>query len=178
VVLLDDFVGSGSSLLRKDSPKNRWVGKLSKFNREAGRYGSEVLAKDCPIMVHHYVASYEGRQRVIATEEERAKDTAEAWFASVEFSFGMVLPELFKVREPDDKEFLDLVDKYYDPSIETQHFKIGGAGAKLGFAEGALPLVLEHNTPNNSVALLWAESEGSSTAHSMRPLFRRRQRHL
>ena len=177
VVLLDDFVGSGTSLLRKDHATDRWGGKLSKFYREAAMNGGDVLAKDCPIMVHHYVASHEGRQRVVATERERATDTREAWFRSLSFSFGMVLPQSFKMQNPGDQAFLHLIDEYYDGSIETEHFEIGGAGAKLGFASGALPLVLEHNTPNNSVALLWAESEGSSTAHRMRPLFRRRQRH-
>ena len=39
------------------------------------------------------------------------------------------------------------------------------------------PLVLEHNTPNNSVALLWAETAGGDTALAMRPLFRQRRRH-
>jgi hypothetical protein len=28
---------------------------------------------------------------------------------------------------------------------------------KYGYANCALPLVLEHNTPNNSISLLWAD---------------------
>jgi len=31
----------------------------------------------------------------------------------------------------------------------------GGADAVLGFAQCALPVVLSHNTPNNSVYILW-----------------------
>jgi hypothetical protein len=56
--------------------------------------------------------------------------------------------------------------------------KVGGEQAHYGFAKTGLFLVLEHNTPNNSIALLWAEADGDSPAPPMRPLFRRRQRHF
>ena len=48
-----------------------------------------------------------------------------------------------------------------------------------GYGACGLPVVLEHNTPNNSVPLLWAETEGDSekNVHAIRPLFRRRQRY-
>ena len=55
--------------------------------------------------------------------------------------------------------------------------KKGGKDAHFGFGECGLPLVLDHNTPNNSLALLWAETPGDGGKHPMRPLFRRRQRH-
>ena len=47
---------------------------------------------------------------------------------------------------------------------------------RYGYANCALPLVLEHNTPNNSIPILWAETQGK-LGHPMRPLFRRRDRH-
>jgi hypothetical protein len=72
---------------------------------------------------------------------------------------------------------MQLVDRYYDPAVETKSIRVGGTDARLGFGQGALPLILEHNTPNNSVALLWAETDGGNGHHAMRPLFRRRQRH-
>lgn len=70
-----------------------------------------------------------------------------------------------------------------DPEIQTKHTDVGGVNhIGLGYGGCALPLVLEHNTPNNSVALLWAETDGGSRdgarAPAMRPLFRRRQRHV
>jgi hypothetical protein len=48
---------------------------------------------------------------------------------------------------------------------------------KLGYANCALPVVLEHNTPNNSFPLLWAETARANGAHAMEPLFFRRDRH-
>ena len=61
-----------------------------------------------------------------------------------------------------DPQFLALADKYYDPSIESEkHLRECGIdNLKRGYAACSLPLVLEHNTPNNSLALLWAESTG------------------
>jgi hypothetical protein len=47
---------------------------------------------------------------------------------------------------------------------------------KYGYADCALPLVLEHNTPNNAIPILWAETEGK-LGEPMRPLFFRRDRH-
>jgi hypothetical protein len=74
-------------------------------------------------------------------------------------------------------DFMSLIDKYYNPVIETSHTLLGGTNVRLGFGSGALPLVLEHNTPNNSLALLWADTAPSDGEPIMRPLFRRRQRH-
>jgi hypothetical protein len=177
VILLDDFVASGKSLLR---PKNAaWKGKLVRFHENVVRNGSEALEPSWRLLVHHYIAAAEGKVRVELAAAQRGADTAAGpWFPSVEFSYTTVLPPALKLDPTRDAAFLDLVDRYYDPAIEDEHTGVGGDSAKLGFADGGLPLVLEHNTPNNSVALLWEESEGAGGAHRMRPLFRRRKRHL
>src|SRR5947199_10188160 len=43
---------------------------------------------------------------------------------------------------------------------------------RYGFAGGGLPLVLSHNTPNNSIGLLWADrsEEHTSELQSLRHL--------
>ena len=64
-----------------------------------------------------------------------------------------------------------LIDDYYDNSIEDEHTEKGGSGLKYGFANCGLPLILSHNTPNNSLALLWAETD------QVRALFPRVTRH-
>lgn len=84
----------------------------------------------------------------------------------------------FERQQAAEPEFAELVKEYYDNSIETPHINKGGKDARWGFSECGLPLVLEHNTPNNSIALLWAETAGGDNKRAMRPLFRRRQRHL
>lgn len=44
-------------------------------------------------------------------------------------------------------------DTYYDAEkLEDRHT----GSVKLGFSQCALPVVLYHNTPNNSISILWA----------------------
>ena len=65
-----------------------------------------------------------------------------------------------------DQQFDDLLHGNYDCSVEDEH-----KGKVLhGYADCGLPLILSHNTPNNSLYLLW---EGTRT----RPLFPRFERH-
>jgi hypothetical protein len=62
---------------------------------------------------------------------------------------------------------------YYDERASDKHIAVGGtADARLGFAGCALPVVLAHNTPNNSVYILW----GPET-YSFFGLFPRVSRH-
>jgi hypothetical protein len=75
------------------------------------------------------------------------------------------------LRPNDGNPMGALIEAYYDPDIEDQHTKIGGADVKYGFARCGLPLVLSHNTPNNALSLLWADTK------KMRALFPRVSRH-
>ena len=190
VYLIDDFVGSGRSFFRYDEAKKTWKGKLIRF-RESIEAASDavkdadIFDPDWELCIHYYVASYQAR-RDIDNRLEKAQDFLESsgWAEAIHLSFGTVLPAdlpLGVVSDRDDA-FRKLVRTYYDPVIQTKHTGIGGVDhIGLGFSGCALPLVLEHNTPNNSVALLWAETDGGirngEMAPAMRPLFRRRQRH-
>jgi hypothetical protein len=51
-------------------------------------------------------------------------------------------------------------DRYFDPAADDEHGGVGGVSKRFGFADGRLPLVLSHNTPNNSLFLLqeWASN--------------------
>ena len=79
-----------------------------------------------------------------------------------------------------DSEILALCEKTYDPClfkrVEKHCREAGMATMCYGYGGCALPLVLEHNTPNNSVPLIWSET-GPATNPRMRPLFQRRDRH-
>jgi hypothetical protein len=174
--LLDDFIASGKTLLRKDEGK--WKGKLIKFWKSAQRVIETHFEQDFIVCVHHYIASH----KVSAEIEERYKEALgelgdDNLFSRIEFTFGTVLPKNLPIDRERYGEFIKLTDKYYDPDVETKSIRIGGTDARLGFGQGALPVVLEHNTPNNSIALFWAETNGENGHHAMRPLFRRRQRH-
>ncbi|WP_299401861.1 hypothetical protein [uncultured Roseobacter sp.] len=81
---------------------------------------------------------------------------------------------------PADVPVIKLCESAYDPVLFKRlekHCKEANMTTMCyGYGYCALPLVLEHNTPNNSVPLIWSET-GSQTDPLMRPLFHRRDRH-
>ncbi len=61
-----------------------------------------------------------------------------------------------------------LCEKYYTDEFGDHHTGC----VKFGFDNCGLPLILHHNTPNNSIYLLWARKRGNFS-----PLFVRYERH-
>lgn len=190
VYLVDDFAGTGTSFFRYNDKKQKWSGKLWRFKEsiEGARQvlGSDPFDPNWELCVHHYIASSTAAQ-AIGERQELAKDAlaGDGWAKAVHISFGTVLPTDLPlgVVEGRDAAFIKLTQSYYDPIIRTKHTDVGGVEhIGLGYGGCALPLVLDHNTPNNAVALLWAETAGGDrdgvAAPAMRPLFRRRQRHV
>ena len=193
VYLIDDFTGTGTSLLRFDKEKKKWKGKLIRFLDSVANAGKqlrngELFPDDWVLGVHHYVASsaaVEGIRKRLS-EATASLETLETVRNRVPHSsFGMIFPHDLPIDATPGRhdEFIGLTQTYYDPTISTKHTDVGGVEhLGLGYGGCALPLVLEHNTPNNAVALLWAETEGGDRgdidAPAMRPLFRRRQRHV
>lgn len=189
VYLIDDFTGSGTTFIRNRG--GEWKGKLARFYSNITPYLKSHFDPEFKLYVHHYIASHRAAEELPARQAAALSEVGAAeWFRDVEFSFGTVLPATLPIDRSPEKaaqSFLPLAKEYCDREdklLKNRHFEEGTTTEPaLGFANGALPLVLEHNTPNNSVALLWAETEGASTSageprrHAMRPLFRRRQRH-
>ena len=146
----------------------------------------KLFEADWQLCVHHYIGTAHAKQ-AIEERIEIAKTslTDSGWAKSIQFSFGNVLPQDLPIDNCGGRfsDFITLTTNYYDPIIRTRHTDVGGVTHMwLGYGGCALPLVLDHNTHNNSVALLWAETAGSvhedgTNAPAMRPLFRRRQRH-
>ena len=192
VYLIDDFTATGTSFLRFDIKMTEWKGKLIRFRKSVESantdLGSDKLFEDdWELCIHHYVASQVAADAIGERLEKAKADGAfpEGWAQDMHSSFGMVLPDDLPINADSERhdDFIELTKLYYDPIIRTKHTDIGGVThLGLGYGGCALPLVLEHNTPNNAVALLWAETEGGDRdgvhARAMRPLFRRRQRHL
>jgi hypothetical protein len=166
--LLDDFIATGTTL----------KGKLRRFWQNCQGIVQSHLDPQWTVFVHHYIATKSVTQKISEQESELRRESDSGWFRSVEFSFEMVIPDEIKIDETKAGAFWPVIQKYYNSSIETRHTrKGGGKDVKLGFGQCALPLILEHNTPNNSLPILWADVDGSNGESPMRPLFRRRQRH-
>lgn len=183
VYVIDDLTASGTTLIRHDPESNTWKGKLPKLRdaiqkARAALDGDFPLAQNLTLRVHHYIATESGLNNVKDLCRQASKAFEGSWwFSSVEFSAGMILKDSVKLDLAKDA-FLSLTEDYYDKVLEDRHASASGVkNMRLGYKECALPLILEHNTPNNSVSLLWAETDGLEGAHAMRPLFRRITRH-
>ncbi len=168
--------------------KKRWSGRLMRFrdslnNAEQALDRGRVVEDSWELCIHHYLASSAATRSINERQTEAQPAlSSDTWAKQVHVTFGTLLPETLPLFHPTDSPFIELTNKYYNPVLRTRHTDVGGVKhLGPGYGGCALPLVLDHNTPNNSVALLWAETEGGqSDGHhiaTMRPLFRRRQRH-
>lgn len=189
IYLVDDFAGTGTSFLRYKEEDKKWSGKLSRFrtslfNAISDPEVGDIVAPDWQLCAHHYMATANAKAKMAASEKTARQDMKHNnWPEEVHLSFAMVFDEKLPITAGADDAFIALANKYYDPIIETKHTAVGGVKhLGMGYGGCALPIVLEHNTPNNSAALLWAETTGKTkdgaTPPAMRPLFRRRQRHV
>jgi hypothetical protein len=183
VYLIDDFTASGTTFLRR--PKDEWKGKLVRFNKivagAATRLGEAFpIATNFSVHIHHYIASAQAK----ATLDERLALASETlpnkMFSTAVATEGLLLPKNAVLAEEADSDVLELCERYYDDQVYQRYKKhcdeAGQSDMKRGYANCALPVVLAHNTPNNTVPLVWAETDGAS-GHSMKPVFRRRDRH-
>lgn len=180
VFLIDDFAGTGSTLIRFE--KNEWKGRLEKLWGNINNKLSSHFTPDWRLHIHHYIATDRARRHMVQSEKERRAAAADtAWLPVIDYSFGTILADTLSVSSTTHVDFWRLMEAHYNPSIQTKHTDVGGErNISNGYGACGLSLVLEHNTPNNSVALLWAEADATQTvpdAPPMRPLFRRRQRH-
>jgi hypothetical protein len=152
VFLLDDFSASGISYMREEN--GSYKGKVARFQKDLFSPESGISKiinpDDLTVCLVLYVAT------------EKAKSNLEkigpALFRSIPFRMITVqsIPSSVSDSIRNDKEIISLLKRYYDSKIETKSYRKGKCEEPyLGFDECALPLVLYHNTPNNSIPLLW-----------------------
>ena len=184
--MIDDLTASGTTLLRRN-PKNKreWIGKLKKLRNainNAEESGIKIFEDGWSLYVHHYIGNQKAIENINKNSSDADKElNGKEWFGKISYTFGMIIPEYVAFNVESDRKINDLVEKYYDYDLDEEskeHLKQSGIESlKHGYGACGLPLILDHNTPNNSLPLLWAESKGKNGAHKMRPLFKRRQRH-
>lgn len=188
VYLVDDFTGSGTSFLRKGKD-DQWTGKAVRFwnsikdaHKSLAAKGSYLpLATDFSARVHHYVSSAQAHEEITSVCDAVARDRGTDWYASLEVTEGLLLPASTKLSQESDPDIWGLADRHYDTALSVELRDALAASrqtdVKFGYGNSALPLVLEHNCPNNALTLLWAETAGTG-GPAMRPLFPRRHRHV
>lgn len=164
IFLVDDFAGSGETMLRVKEGEFR--GKLVKL---AGAIealkADDLVAEDVEVTVILYVATEQARLHL---EETLLASPLPHW----EIRIAQELPAWIRV-DRQDEALAALCERYYDEVLTDEH----KGRAPLGYADCALPVVLSHNTPNNSVSLLWADTTQEDGGLGRRALFPRYERH-
>jgi hypothetical protein len=170
IVLIDDFSASGVSYIRKEG--DQWKGKLVKALKQfqPGEDAS-CLIEYAAIKMHIvlYVATKAAVENIAAKLADYCTERSipvPSIAAVYELASDMAL------AAPRDDDFLALVDgnAYYRTRPLDEHEAKGGTDTiKRGFAACALPLVLAHNCPNNSIYLLWADPLEKGSARGLFP---------
>ena len=156
VVLLDDFSASGLSYYMPNGDGSIG-GKIARFHKVISN-PTEALSrlfhlKETEVFIVLYVASEQARQHL----QNYSRRIWEESVAHVHVEVVQLLPNSIRMTSNNCGHLHDLIREYYDESIHDEHLKRGGtADARYGFAACGLPLVMHHNTPNNSIALLWS----------------------
>ena len=171
VWLMDDFSGSGNTYIRFDSEAGKFKGKIKKIY-ERLHQGDLIDTAHYEVFLLLYVAT---RQAIDHIEYWSERFTSENNYKPLQVRVLCVIePEVGLTQGvPIELQSILTNPKYYDPIAFDEHIEVGGTTtAQLGFAGCALPVVLSHNTPNNSVYVLWG-----SEAHRFPGLFPRVSRH-
>lgn len=152
IFLIDDFSGSGKSILRFENGKPK--GKLHKFVWD--HLGKYLKERSCRLFVVTYIATEkafkrlkEGVKLFINSNDIPSLESCEM------LSPLQLIKDSIRVSKESDNEFSQLLNKYYDKRLEDEITESGGTDLVYGYSGCGLPLVLNHNCPNNSVYLLW-----------------------
>ncbi len=173
LVLLDDFSASGTSYF-SPSAVAPTGGKILGFFRELcenDAISQLIDTKDVEVITLLYMATDQALDHI--------RQASEATWGTKKIPFRVEvvqrLPVDLSVKPTGSLDIVRLIDhaQYYDHEIFDRSFQKGGTqDARYGYAGCGLPLVLHHNTPNNSIALLM-----SYEYLRFRGLFPRIQRH-
>ena len=176
IFLIDDFTASGKSFIRFDESDGEYHGKLKRIIDELCIKG--YVEKEQKIEHLSYLLNPEQKIQIdilfcIATEKARTNIKSSLddylksvnWQNKVEFNIHIVqiLEDKLSIDIKTDKELVKLLKKdehFVEECVISKSYKVGkNDNPWLGFDECALPVVLAHNTPNNSLPIIWQDAE-------------------
>ena len=163
VFLVDDFTASGTSYFRKEGDK--WKGKIyntlkSFFDNKESLSKLINLNKELEIHLIFYIATTEAVNKIYELKDKALENGEFGNFTFKIHTLQKIEPIIKEEILSDEKDFIELSKKYIDKSIIDRHFKKAKHKQYfLGYNECCLPIVLGHNTPNNSLPLLWWTSK-------------------
>jgi hypothetical protein len=172
-VLLDDFSASGTSYyaLPAAAPTGGKVKALFDSFCDSTALTKLVAPGNVEVILLLYLATDQ------ALTHLRQASAATWGSKGIKWSVDavQVLSDTVRIRRTGSAPINSLINdaRYYDESIHDVHMKKGGTSdSRYGYGDCGLPLVLHHNTPNNSIALLMSYEE-----LGFRGLFPRIRRH-
>ena len=176
IFLIDDFTASGKSFIRFDESDREYHGKLKRIIDELCIKG--YVEKEQKIEHLSYLLNPEQKIQIdilfcIATEKARTNIKSSLddylksvnWQNKVEFNIHIVqiLEDKLAIDIKTDKDLVKLLKKdehFVEECVISKSYKVGkNDNPWLGFDECALPVVLAHNTPNNSLPIIWQDAE-------------------
>jgi hypothetical protein len=172
LVLLDDFSASGCSYYMP-KPDGLVGGKLfhlfQAISDQKNPLSRLLRLNEAELIIVLYVGTEQAKQHL----EKYSKQVWGKSGVKVNVEVVQPLPDSIPLSAGNCGDLGSVIDKYYDHSIHDVHLQKGGTNdSKFGFAACGLPLVMHHNTPNNSIALLWSYDDTDT-----RGLFPRVRRH-
>ena len=177
IFLIDDFTASGKSFIRYDDTDGKYHGKLKKILDELcakshieGDQNIEHLSyllnpnqDKIQIDILFCIATEKARTNIKNNLDEYLKSVN--WQDKVEFNIHIIQPLEDKLSNDikNDKNLVEVLKKdehFVKECVISKSYKVGkNDNPWLGFDECALPVVLAHNTPNNSLPIIWQDAE-------------------
>lgn len=152
--LMDDFSASGTSYLKVDS-QGELKGKIAGLYENlfgttaASNIASAFDLPNLKIFIILYLCSKQAKESI----ESNFDKLLEKYGHRPELVIMYELDEQYIIKQTEDIFSVCAKDAYYDKElIEDKHTN---KDIKMGFSQCSLPLILEHNTPNNTIPLLW-----------------------
>lgn len=198
IFLIDDFTASGKSFVRYDDKEKRFKGKLSKIidqlcakniertKEELAEGKKEELHLSYLLdpeqqMIHidilFCMATHKAEENIRKSLDDFLEKSG---YNNVKYHIHVVQPldESLSKAITEDPVLMKVLEKPQYLHQELKDDKAYNVGSTvrpyLGFDECALPVVLSHNTPNNSLPILWQDADDDK---HFKGLFPRISRH-
>ena len=181
IVLIDDFTASGSSFIRREN--DEWHGKLPKFFNaiNSKQEFKNLFVEGFEIHIFFLIATENALKHIKMQLDEYTKEY-EGVTAKVDCIQKLLDDACFTNHlEQEAKDMLSIIEKpcYINEPELTKAYKAsypaGDTRYHLGYRQCALTVVLNHNTPNNSMPIIWQPKKDGE--NPLYPLFYRITRH-
>jgi hypothetical protein len=198
IFFIDDFTASGKSFVRYDDKAKRFKGKLSKIidelyakniepteeEKQEGKkeelHLSYLLDANQP-EIHIDILFCIATEKAVRNIRNGLDDFLQKrGYDKIKYHIHVVqkLDESLSKEITEDPELMTVLEKpqYLHQNLKDDTaYKVGSVTKPyLGFDECALPVVLSHNTPNNSLPILWQDTDNDQ---EFKGLFPRISRH-